>query len=312
MRGDVWLRKYVWFLVSLCVFVTCRARGAGMVAVAAEELPVGEIVEVTDGDSLTVEYAGEQHAVCLLGIDAPETIGQAEEDENNPLAFGLDFSRDMQKAMRRHGLEARQFLRDRLPTGTRVRLDVRGRTEEHVTAKVFSEGQKRPMGMQLVAAGLARVKTGEVDFAGELDYVRAQVAAMAKGVGVWALLDDNKNSDIFFIGIYADAEGHDRENLRQEQVMIGNIGGAGYDLSRHLIVDEANHDYLFPRGTFLAPGDCVLVVTGMGDDEEGVMYQDRRGPVWNNEGDTVHLLDPDGAVLSRMSFHGGNDAPRKP
>lgn len=70
---------------------------------ACEQEPLATVVRVIDGDTIDVEYEGEQRRVRLLNIDTPESVHPKVEPECL-------------------GVEAADFLRDLLPLGTEVRL----------------------------------------------------------------------------------------------------------------------------------------------------------------------------------------------
>jgi competence protein ComEC len=102
--------------------------------------------------------------------------------------------------------------------------------------------------------------------------------------------------------IHADAAGDDAENLADEYVVVTNRGSEPVDLSGWVLTDESGARYTFPSNTVLAPGDSLTVRTGDGTDTATDRYWDAGRPVWNNDGDTVTLLRPDGGVVVEVSY----------
>ena len=287
--------------IHVLVVVAALAGGARAEATEAEALEV-ELREVIDGDTLAVLHEGERRRVRLAGVDAPELSADFKKKGNNPLAFGLDFSARTRQAMRKKAYAAKRFLGDRLERGEKLRLEPTGEHGSRLVAHVFPSGGDDPLGLMLVRAGLARVYTARFDFPREASYLRAQTAAMAARRGVWQLLEGRKRPPRFLLGVHADAAGDERENLDDEYVVIGRVAPEPVDLSGHILVDAAGHDYVLPEGTDLEPGEAITVRTGDGTPEGDTLYQHQGMPIWNNDGDTVYLLDPDGSELVRLRY----------
>ncbi|WP_080505202.1 lamin tail domain-containing protein [Halorubrum aethiopicum] len=104
------------------------------------------------------------------------------------------------------------------------------------------------------------------------------------------------------VAIHADAEGNDRENLNDEYVVFENTGTSSIDLSNWELADAADHTYSFPDGTVLAPGDTITIYTGSGTDTESEVYWGQSSPVWNNDGDTVILLNDKGTTVIEETY----------
>ena len=135
-------------LVSLTLAPACAAPG-----------PRATVVSVGDGDSLRVRQGEETITVRLACIDAPEI------------------------AQRSHGPQAREVLRQRLPIGREVRLDVKttdryGRT----VAEVFSGSN---IGLVLVEDGQAFVYRQYLDQCDRREYLKAEERARRRRLGIW-------------------------------------------------------------------------------------------------------------------------------
>jgi competence protein ComEC len=71
------------------------------------------------------------------------------------------------------------------------------------------------------------------------------------------------------------------------------------DLTGWTLKDEQNHTYAFPEGFILAPGEVVMVHTGVGDDSAIDLYCNMGNPIWNNAGDVATLMDAEEKVVSQ-------------
>jgi hypothetical protein len=84
-----------------------------------------------------------------------------------------------------------------------------------------------------------------------------------------------------------------------ECVEISNFGESAQDLTGWTLKDEQDHTYDFPEGFTLAPGEVVMVHTGVGDDTDTDLYCNMGSPIWNNAGDVATLMDGEGNVVSQ-------------
>ena len=100
-----------------------------------------------------------------------------------------------------------------------------------------------------------------------------------------------------------DAPGDDNENKEAEWVCFANVGGQAADMTGWVLHDEENWRYIFPAFS-LAPGQMVRVHTGCGANTAMDLYWCKGGAtaVWNNEGDTVFLLDAAENVVAKYSY----------
>jgi large subunit ribosomal protein L20 len=89
-----------------------------------------------------------------------------------------------------------------------------------------------------------------------------------------------------------------------EYVRISNASGEALDLSGWTLSDNKDrHVYTFPAFS-LAAGAEVQLWTKAGDDDEANLYWGQRAAVWNNEGDTALLADPEGAEITTYTYEG--------
>ncbi len=87
-------------------------------------------------------------------------------------------------------------------------------------------------------------------------------------------------------------------DLVAEWVRLRNSGTAQVDLAGWYLTDDGpNFRYDFAGGS-IAPGAALLLYSGStGVDTDGRRYWYERN-VWNDEGDTAHLYDPEGTEIS--------------
>ena len=107
--------------------------------------------------------------------------------------------------------------------------------------------------------------------------------------------------------VHYDAAGNDNDNLNDEWVELINPANPAADLTGWSVKDEsATHRYRFPDGFSLPEGQTVRLHTGCGEDTATALYWCNRGSaVWNNSGDTVFVIDPNGNVVVSASYTGG-------
>ena len=122
-----------------------------------------------------------------------------------------------------------------------------------------------------------------------------QEAKQAKR-GLW---NSNIEYDIN-IQINYDAEGRDNKNLNGEYVSLTNNGDS-VNLESWQIKDEATHIYTFSALEF-GTGQTITLYSGSGTDSETEIYWNSRGPIWNNDGDTVFLRDAKGNLAASYSY----------
>jgi micrococcal nuclease len=254
---------------------------AGASGDPAAEPPSGSVpvtvVSITDGDTLEVRFDdGLDDTVRLIGINSPES-GECFSDE------------------------ATRVLNALTPAGARIwmtsdvsDLDRFDRFLRYVWVGAMSVNE------EMVRRGVAIARRYPPDTAMADRFDSAQTAAKEAGVGVWAseACGPRSESDLVIADLVFDAPGDDSQNLNEEWIRIRNDGDAPADLTGWGIKDEsASNRYRFPDGFTLAPGESVTVHSGCGTDFDSDLFWCSVGSaVWNNDGDTVFLLDPNGST----------------
>jgi micrococcal nuclease len=242
------------------------------------------VVEVVDGDTVEVDIDGRRERVRLVGINAPERDECLAGEATTALADLL--ARDEIR------LERDQSDRDQY-----------GRLLRYV----FAGGEL--VNEVLVAQGLAISRAYPPDTARQDALDRAQTEAREAQRGQWAPDACGRPAEgaaaLAIAEIRADPPGDDTVVLNDEFVVIANEGADAVPLAGWGLRDEsASHRFTFPAAT-LDPGEAITVHSGCGTASDTDLYWCVAGSaVWNNDGDTVFLVDPAGNVAVSRSYEG--------
>jgi micrococcal nuclease len=238
--------------------------------------------EVVDGDTLDVAGPSGELTVRIIGINTPE-LGECFADEATDALAGLV-----------DGVEL-------VLVADRSDVDQFGRALRYVET---AEGVD--VGAELVAGGFAIARRYPPDEARAGRYAALQREAQAAGRGLWA--SDSCGTGVsagveIGLDVNADAPGDDSVNLNGEWVVFTNLGAERIDLDGWEVADEsASNRYRFD-GLRLEPGASVTLFSGCGTDDDSSRYWCTSGSaVWNNDGDTVFLRDPDGNIVASLSY----------
>ncbi len=102
------------------------------------------------------------------------------------------------------------------------------------------------------------------------------------------------------------------DKLNEEFVVIENEGDetvslAGWTLKDETTTGDRRHIYKFPQRVSLSSHEKAYVHTGPGEDSfekdkpsKWNLYWGRHSFVWNNEGDTATLFDPEGDKVDSL------------
>lgn len=270
--------------------------GAAVMMTLALGAPVGAatpaddpwlVVEVTDGDTLDVARGDDVRTVRLIGINAPEAEDCWADEATAALSDVVG-----------HGpvwLTSDETDLDRYDRALRYVRDADG----------------DDVGAQLVERGAAIASSYPPDTDNDRRYALLQVAARRDGLGLWApdACPGGISEALPLVGgtieidIHENAAGDDNHNLNDEWVRFTNAGTAALDLSGWTVRDESSsHRYRFGE-LELAVGASVTLYTGCGADTASERFWcNTDSAVWNNDGDTVYLLDPAGNIVVELSY----------
>ena len=242
-----------------------------------------EVRGVTDGDTIDVRVGAADETVRLIGINAPEA--------------GECFS-----------AEAAAALAD-LVEGRSVRLvgDESDRDQYGRLLRYVFVGETF-VNEALVRGGFAQAYRYEPDVARADALDAAQAEAEARGRGLWApdacgRVDADAGA-LVVERIEADPPGDDTLDSNAEFAVVANRSAGDVDLSGWVLKDEsASHRFAFPAGFTLAAGATVTVHTGCGSATATDLFWCNQGSaIWNNDGDTAFLLDPDGNIVDTRAY----------
>ncbi len=281
-------RPLMTWLVVLAVATACSPRddpSAPAPGTSRGPAPSeADVVRIVDGDTIRVLVDGVEEKVRLIGIDTPE-VGECLADRatarlteligDGPVHLAPDVS-------------------DRDRYGRLLRyVEVDGTFVNAV----------------LVAEGLAISRPFAPDTARQDELDAAQDQARRAGRGLWASDACGTPSSagptaLEVSRIHENPPGDDTRVLNEEWIEILNTGTSPIDLTGWSVKDEsASKRFAFPDGFTLSRGARVRIHSGCGDPTPTDLYWCQSGSaVWNNSGDTVFVLDPDGNIAVWRSY----------
>jgi len=277
--------------VACCAVSIAGGVGSEAPTVSAHTPAVDEsrpwlVVSVTDGDTLTVAQGEIELDVRLIGVNAPEG-GECWADR------------------------ASEALADLVGSGpVWLSADVSDVDQYGRALRFVENADHVDVGALLVEQGHAIARSYPPDTSRDDRYALLQEAARLNGRGLWAPDACGPAVQPLVTGAFAvrieahpDAAGDDNENLNDEWVRFVNAGGAPLDLGGWMVKDESSsHRYRFGAAV-LDPGEAITLFTGCGSDTELVRYWcNESSAVWNNDGDTVFLLDPNGNIVAHYRY----------
>jgi micrococcal nuclease len=267
-------------VACLTVIFDC-AEGSGDNAGADNLQSDATVRRIVDGDTLEVVVAGEDETVRLIGINSPE--------HGECLA---DVAAD----------RLAELVEDR---EVRLESDVSNRDQfERLLRYVWVDDVL--VNERLVSDGMAVARRYPPDTARAAELEAAEARAREAGRGIWdpEACGEPSGVEVRIGEIAPDPPGDDVESLNEEWVVIENRDSGSVDLTGWGIRDEsARNRYEFPDGFRLAAGQVVRLRSGCGEDTDTDLHWCSEGAaVWNNDGDTVFLIDPAGNVADSRSY----------
>lgn len=243
------------------------------------------VVSITDGDTLRVSFDDESvEPVRLIGINSP--------DSNE---CWVD--------------EAGLALASLVPVGSEIGItaDVSDRDDfDRLLRYLWVGGMS--INEEMVRRGTAIARRYPPDTAMAQRLEPAQVEAKESQLGLWApdACGPPADATLVIVHIEFDAPGDDNLNLNDEWLRLRNSGDNLVDMTGWGIRDEsASNRFEFPIGFSLAPGESIIVRSGCGDDFGTTLFWCSVGSaVWNNDGDTGFLTDPNGNTHNDFGYRG--------
>jgi micrococcal nuclease len=230
------------------------------------------VVDVIDGDTIIVISNGTEEDVRLIGIDTPET--------------GEDFSDQAKDAL------------EKLVGGAVVRIetDVESRDQyDRLLAYVWVGAVMA--NAELLRQGLATLYTVSPNVK-YVDTLRvAQEEAEAAQVGVWG---EPSETPLRIVTVHYDAPGDDNSNLNEEYITFKVLTPGS--LAGYAVEDEYGWHYDFPDRV-VSVGQFFKLHTGAGADTQTDLYWGKASAaIWNNEGDTIKVLDSEGHIVVNYRY----------
>lgn len=238
-------------------------------------MPSGIVEHVDDGDSLIVSIDGRDERVRLIGINAPEQ-GECLGDV------------------------ARQALADRIEGQTvHLESDVEDTDQfERLLRYVWHDGEL--VNSWLAGNGLAVARPFEPNTARQAEIDDAGDVAIRQELGIWDpnACGPSTGGSFELVEISANPPGRDEENLGGEYVTIVNTGDTPADLTGFVLRDgSSTNRYEFPPGYVVEADQAFTVTVGCGEDTPTRLHWCHGSPVWDNGGDEIFLVDPNGNLV---------------
>jgi micrococcal nuclease len=242
----------------------------------------GTVVRVVDGDTVVMRLfggklgatvSGEGEEVRLIGIDAPES--------------GEEFSREATDALT--GLAGGREVDLILDEETR---DQYGR----VLAYLFLEDGTM-VNAELLHQGVATLCTVPPNLRYVETLQKAQDDAQTARVGVWG---GAAPSPIRIATVKYNPSGDDTLDLNEEYIVFQVLVRGS--LKGYAVEDETGHRFDFSDRVF-KKGDKITLHSGKGANTPTDLYWGASGAaIWNNGGDTVKVLDPEGHIVESHAY----------
>jgi endonuclease YncB( thermonuclease family) len=243
-----------------------------------DEATFVEVVEVVDGDSLMLTVDGSPRDARLIGLNAPE--------------------RDAC-----HGSAATKALTELVGGRVSMTTDTEASDQYGRLLVYLWRADGTLVNAALARGGHAIAASFPPNTARQAEIDAAGAEAEDAGAGLWSACASTEAAAIVLDGLAPDPPGPDTDALVDEWVAFTNPGDAAVDLSGWVLRDASTANrYRFPPGTILEPGARVRVRTGCGTDTATELHWCAPGPVWNNTGDEVIVLDQTGRTVLATTY----------
>ncbi len=228
---------------------------------------IARVIEVVDGDTIRADYGGVNESIRLIGFDAPES-GEPFSDEATRALAALVGDREVE-----------------------LEFDV-DRRDQYDRLLAYLWVGSTLVNAEMLRAGLATLYTVPPNVAHVETLQQAQDEAHGAGRGIWGA---PAGPPVEVVSAHYNAAGNDHDNLNDEYIVFRVLVSG--TLAGYSVEDDAGHRYVFPDRIFEA-GQTLTLHTGSGADSSTELYWRSRSAIWNNDGDTVKVLDPQGHVVA--------------
>lgn len=255
----------------IVVAALAATQASGILSTASGEACISRVI---DGDTVELE-TGE--SVRLLGIDTPEKGQYLYQEAKEWL--------DLRVKNRNVILEKGDEDKDKY-----------GRLLRYIRLDPYTL-----VNLELVKLGYASAYMLDEGDPYYDALMRADAEAREEGRGIWQY---SGIGDVFCTGVHYmhyNAGGDDNDNLNDEYVELRNKCEYPVELTRHIIRDSSNSTFMFPD-FILDAKSVVSVHTGQGEGNQTDLYWGSRRAIWNNDGDTLMMWNPDGVLLLNYAY----------
>ncbi len=241
------------------------------------EVQVGRVLEVFDGDTISVKIGRLIYKVRYIGVNSPE-------HDEPPGQQAEDFNRSLVKGARIY------LVKDITETDQYSRL----------LRYVFTEDAF--VNYEIIRNGYANQLSYEPNTACARLFAEAEIAARESQLGIWgpaageqAVYEGIQISALIFRGVKG-------VNEPDEYVEIYNAGTQPIDMEGWYLKDQATHRFIFPAYV-LEPGQSCRVYTNeIHPDTGGFSFEESGSGVWNNGGDCAFLFTQAGVLAAEMCY----------
>jgi micrococcal nuclease len=265
---------------------TTSTSGAAATSTTAGEDGMADVLKVVDGDTIRVRIlggsipgtaAGAIEELRLIGIDAPETG----EDFSPAATAGLE------KLLREGSSEVTLYVDEEA-------RDQYGRLLVYVFCgkqmEIFANAE-------MLRQGLATLYTVPPNERFLVQLRQAQDDAQAAGLGIWAAA---KPSPLEIAQVEYNPAGDDTLDLNGEYIVFRVLLTGS--LKGYAVENESGKHFDFP-GRVCQKGQTITLHSGHGTDTNTDLYWGVSGSaIWNNDGDTVKVLDPQGYIVEDYAY----------
>lgn len=113
---------------------------------------------------------------------------------------------------------------------------------------------------------------------------------------------ESGEGELSVVGLSADADGSDNNNLNDEYIVYENTGTEPLNLTGWTVTDSDGNTFTFPDGFTLAPGEQVTLYTGSGTNTDSALYWGQASEVWNNGADMMTVRNAAGEIVLQRSY----------
>lgn len=271
------LRPLAYWLVALGLALPAWADDPAAAPYPTE----GYVQSVYDGDTFTLA-SGDK--IRLRWVNCPE-LRPPEPFSDDARRFATDFvqGRTVQLAVSSEG------------------RDGYGRMLAGITT------DRGDLSLGLLEAGLGHVFLIPPDDVDVAVLLAAEDRARQARRGIWSLPE--YQVPFHMTSFHANAPGEDAANVNGEYIRLANIAGADTSMKGWSLRNKRGDTFPLPD-IVIPAGYTARIHAGLGKDASDptkpiVVHLDQEDEIFDNEGETVELLSPDGRAVDRRTHKGG-------